>query len=159
MTTQKNASDTINKMPKIGHVHLKVSDLKRAEDFYIKVFGFKVAEEMKNYLFLTFGKEHHDLALQEHKNAKQPADDMTGLYHFAVELESLNQLAKIYFKLKKLRIHFSPIDHGISKTIYLSDPDGNGIEIYVDTRKERKKWQGMSSFIKEEELKKCLNQK
>jgi len=146
-------------MPKIGHVHLKVSNLKKAEEFYTNIFGFKVSERVENYLFLTFGKEHHDLALQEYKNAKKPSENMTGLYHFAVELENLRQLADIYFKLKKHNIKFSPIDHGISKTIYFSDPDENGIEVYIDARKERKKWNGMSSFIKEEEFKKWLNQK
>lgn len=146
-------------MPKIGHIHLKVSDLKRAEEFYTKIFGFKVTERVENYLFLTFGKEHHDLALQELRNAKHPSANMTGLYHFAVEVENLKQLADIYFKLKKLKIQFSPINHGISKTIYFSDLDGNGIEVYVVTRQEIKKWQGMSSFIREEEFKKWLNQK
>ena len=146
-------------MPKLGHVHLKVSNLKKAEEFYIKVFRLKVTEKVANYLFLTFGKEHHDLALQEHKNAKHASEDTVGLYHFAVELENLKQLADIYFKLKKLGIEFTPIDHGISKTIYFADPDGNGIEVYIDKRKERKKWHGMSSFIKKEEFKKWLNQK
>ena len=146
-------------MPKIGHVHLKVSDLRKAEGFYTKIFELKVSERVANYLFLTFGKEHHDLALQEHKNAKHPTEDMTGLYHFAVELENLKLLANIYFKLKKYNINFSPIDHGISKTIYFSDPDGNGIEVYIDTRNERKEWRGMSSFIKEEDFEKWLSQK
>ena len=146
-----------NSMPKIGHVHLKVSDLKKAEEFYTKIFGLKVTERVANYLFLTFGKEHHDLALQGHKNARHPSQDMTGLYHFAVELENLKQLAGIYFKLKKLNIDFTPVDHGISKTIYLADPDGNGIEVYVDARKERKKWDGMSKFIQEGEFLKWKN--
>ena len=139
-------------MPKLGHIHLKVSNLKKAEEFYTKVFTLKVTERVANYLFLTFGKEHHDLALQEHKNASHPSENTTGLYHFAVEFENLKQLADIYFKLKKYKIQFSPINHGISKTIYFSDPDGNGIEVYVDTRNERKKWNGMSSFIPEEQF-------
>ncbi len=154
MTTPQTASDTknLNKMPKIGHVHLKVSNLKKSEEFYTKVFKLKIAERMANYIFLTFGKEHHDLALQEHKNAKKPEEDSAGLYHFAIELNNLKELADIYFKLKKMSIQFSPIDHGISKAIYLSDPDGNGIEIYVDTRNEKKDWEGMSRFIQEEEF-------
>lgn len=143
-------------MPKIGHVHLKVSNLKKAEEFYAKIFRLKVIERVANYLFLTFGKEHHDLALQEYRNAKHPSEGMTGLYHFAVELENLKQLAEIYFRLKKHKIHFTPVDHGISKTIYFSDPDENGIEVYVDTRHERKNWHGMSAFIREEEFEKWL---
>ena len=143
-------------MPKIGHVHLKVSNLKKAEEFYTMVFGLKVAERVSNYVFLTFGKEHHDLALQEHRNAKHPSEDMTGLYHFAVEFKNIKQLAEIYFRLKRLKARFSPVNHGISKTIYFEDPDGNGIECYVDTREERKEWKGMSSFIPEEQFEKWL---
>ena len=142
-------------MPKIGHVHIKVSNLKRAEVFY-KILGLKVSERMHNYLFMTFGKEHHDLALQEIPNAAQPSENMVGLYHFAIELENLRELANIYFKLKKYKIKFTLIDHGISKAIYLSDLDGNGIEIYVDTRNESKNWRGMSNFISEEEFKQYL---
>ena len=140
-------------MPKIGHIHLKISNLKSAAKFYTKIFEFKVTERVGNYLFLTFGKGHHDLALQEHRNARRPSDDMTGLYHFAIEFENLKKLADIYFKLKKYGIKFTPIDHGISKAIYFSDPDNNEIEVYVDTRKERKKWKGMSSFIRRGEFK------
>lgn len=137
---------------KIGHIHIKVSNLKKAEEFYIKIFGFEVSERADNYLFLTFGKEHHDLALQEIKNAKRPSGDMTGLYHFAIELENLKQLVNIYSKLKKYNIRYTPVDHGISKSIYFSDPDGNGVEVYVDTRQVRKKWQGISTLIGEEEF-------
>lgn len=140
-------------MAKIGHIHIKVSNLKKSEEFYIKIFGLKISEKIDNYLFLSFGKEHHDLALQEVPNAEAPSENTTGLYHFAVELKNLNQLANIYFKLKKHKIQISPVDHGISKAIYLSDPDDNGIEIYVDTRKERKQWHGMSRFISEKEFK------
>ena len=143
-------------MPKIGHVHIKVSNLKKSEEFYAKIFGLKISEKVGNYLFLTFGKEHHDLALQEIKGAEHPSENMVGLYHFAVEFENLKGLAKIYFKLKKENVEFTPIDHGISKTIYLADPDGNGIEVYVDTRKERKEWHGMSVLIREIQFEKWL---
>ena len=137
---------------KIGHVHIKVLNLKKAEEFYIKIFEFKISERAGDYLFLTFGKEHHDLALQEIKNAKRPSDNMTGLYHFAIELDNLKQLANIYLKLKKYNVKCTPINHGISKSIYFSDPDGNGIEVYVDTRQVKKKWQGVSTLISKEEF-------
>ena len=143
-------------MPRIGHVHIKVSNLKKSEEFYMKIFSLKISERVGNYLFLSFGKGHHDLALQEVPNAEQPTENMTGLYHFAIEVDNLGQLADIYFKLKKRKIQMSPVDHGISKTVYFSDPDGNGIEVYVDTRKERKEWHGMSVLIREEQFEKWL---
>ena len=144
-------------MPKIGHVHLKVSNLKNAGEFYTKLLGFKISERASNYLFLTFGKEHHDLALQEIRNANHPSENSVGLYHFAVELENLKQFVDIYFKLKKHKINFSPVEHGISKAIYLEDPDGNGIEIYVDTRKNMEHWNGMTTPISEGEFLKHKN--
>jgi len=140
----------------IGHVHLKVSDLKKAEEFYTKLLDFKVTERVGNYVFLTLGKKHHDLALQEIVDAEKPNENTIGLYHFAIESKSLKELAKLYFKLKKAGVVVSPIDHGISKTLYFSDPDGNGIEVYVDTRNIRKKWKGLSSIISENELRTWL---
>ena len=140
-------------MPKllnIGHVHLKVSDLKKAEEFYTKLLGFKVNERANGYIFLTLGKRHHDLALQEIENAKKPTENTVGLYHFAIEAKNIKELAKLYFKLKKEKIDVSPIDHGISKTLYFSDPDGNGIEVYVDTREIRKRWEGFTEVISED---------
>lgn len=137
----------------IGHVHLKVSDLKKAEEFYTKLLGFKVNERVNNYIFLTFGKKHHDLALQEVVNAKKPTENSIGLYHFAIEAKNMRELAKLYFRLKKRGISVSPVDHGISKTLYFSDPDGNGIEVYVDTRYIRKEWKGLSKIIPEYEFK------
>jgi len=137
----------------IGHIHLKVSDLKKAEKFYTKLLGFKVNERINNYLFLTLGKKHHDLALQEINNSKKPTENTIGLYHFAIEAKNLKELANLYYKLKKEKIFVSPIDHGISKSLYFSDSDNNGIEVYVDTRNIRKKWKGFSAIIPENELK------
>ena len=141
----------------IGHMHLKVSDLKKSEQFYTKLLGLKISERIGKYLFLTLGKKHHDLALQEiGTNAVKLSENSVGLYHFAMEAKNMEALAELYFKLKKEKIDFSPIDHGISKALYFSDPDGNGIEVYVDTTRMQKKWSGMSNIIIEEEFKNVL---
>src|SRR3989344_5456174 len=97
----------------IGHVHLRISDMKRSKGFYTKLLGFKLTETVGNYAFLTFGKKHHDLALQEIKNAKKPSPNSIGLYHFAIELKNIKELAELYFKLKENGINVSPVDHGI----------------------------------------------
>lgn len=146
----------MSKLLGIGHVHLKVSNLKKCEKFYTELLGFKVAERVNRYLFLTLGKKHHDLALQEIVNAKKPTENSIGLYHFAIETKNLKELASLYFKLRKEKIDVSPIDHGISKALYFSDPDGNGIEIYVDTRHIRKNWSGLTNIIPESEFKKLI---
>ena len=140
----------------IGHVHLKVSDLKKVLGFYKEMLGFKVSERVNGYVFLTLGKKHHDLALQELANVRKPSENSIGLYHFAIELKNVKDLAKLYFKLKNGRVNLTSIDQGISKCIYFSDPEGNGIEVYVDTRHNRKKWKGLSKIIPEIELKNWL---
>lgn len=137
----------------IGHVHLKVRDLKRAEKFYTELLGFHVSERVGRYLFLTCSDRHHDLALQEiGRDAEVPPDHAVGLYHFAVELEGLDDLAEAYVRLQKAGVDFSPVDHGISQSLYFSDPDGNGIELYVDTRQVRKEWRGISTPIDVDKL-------
>jgi len=130
---------------KLGHVHIKISDLKRAEEFYTKLLGFKVTERVgDHYVFLTLGKAHHDLALQNvGEGAPKPEPHAIGLYHVAYEAESESQLKSIYEKLKQQKIKTYPVDHGISKALYFSDPDGNGIEVYLDTRDRRKLWRGI----------------
>jgi catechol 2,3-dioxygenase len=130
----------------IGHIHLKVADLKRAVKFYTEVLGFRVTERVANFVFLTVSNRHHDLALQEvGHHAPKPAQNAIGLFHFAFELPNLRALADAYMKLHEAEIPITgAVDYGISKTIYFSDPDGNGIEFYVDTRHEQQKWGGIS---------------
>ncbi len=128
----------------LGHIHLKVSNLKRSIAFYTSLLNFKITEVIHNYAFLTLGKHHHDLALQERSHPHIPPENSLGLYHFALEVEKEKDLISLAKKLKQNQILYSPVDHGISKSIYLSDPDGNGIEVYCDTRKVNKQmlWHG-----------------
>jgi catechol 2,3-dioxygenase len=127
---------------RIGHVHLKVSDLRRAEDFYREVFGFEV---MTRYgtgaSFLSAGGYHHHLGLNtwESKGGSMPPPGTTGLFHFAILVPSREELARA---VKRIVDHGVSIDgmadHGVSEAVYLHDPDGNGIEIYRD--RPRSEW-------------------
>ncbi len=139
---------------KLGHVHLKVSNLERAEEFYVNILGFKVSESVgEEYLFLTLGEMHHDLALRNMgEDAPHPPKNYTGLYHFALEVENEKELFKIAKKLEKNKIAFSTADHGISKSLYFKDPDENGVEVYVDTRYVRKDWNGITTKFDVESL-------
>jgi len=141
-------------MVSLGHVHIKVSDIKRSEKFYTELFGFKVSERVGNeYIFLTLGKNHHELALKNvGKNAPLPKNNSIGLYHFALEVKNEKQLADIYKKLKEKNIIVELVDHGISKALYLEDPDGNGVEVYIDTRHIRKKCYGKTELLNPEDL-------
>ena len=130
----------------LGHVHLKITDLDHAVEFYTDLLDLAVTERHANFAFLSFGDHHHDLALQAHPNASLPPPQSTGLYHVAFELDSPAALGDAYRWLTDREITVSPVDHGISKAIYFDDPDGNGVELYVDTREvEDERWNGENS--------------
>jgi catechol 2,3-dioxygenase len=130
----------------LGHVHLKVTDLDRAVEFYTELLDLDVTERHANYAFLSFGDHHHDLALQAHEGAASPPLQSTGLYHIAFELDSLGALGDADEWLTEREISVSPVDHGISKALYFDDPDGNGVELYVDTREaDDERWNGENS--------------
>lgn len=135
MTEQPIHPDT-----RIGHIHLKVSDLERAVAFYRDAFGFELQQYYgSSAAFLSAGGYHHHLGLNvwESRGGPPPAPGTTGLYHFAILYPSRKELARA---LRRLIQHGVPIDgasdHGVSEAIYLHDPDGNGIEIYRDRPRE-----------------------
>jgi catechol 2,3-dioxygenase len=134
------AEPPIHPDTRIGHVHLKVSDLPRAIAFYRDALGFELMEQYgPGAAFLSAGGYHHHLGLNtwESRGGSPPARGTTGLYHFAILYPTRKELARA---LKRLLDHGVAIDgasdHGVSEAIYLHDPDGNGIEIYRDRPKE-----------------------
>lgn len=121
---------------KIGHVHLKIRNLQRSIDFYRKYLDMEITEQVaEKFVFMSAGKMHHELALQEvGKEASVPKRQDVGLYHVAFEVPDKKALSEIYKKFKKDRMTVYPIDHRISWALYFNDPDGNGLEVYWDTR-------------------------
>jgi catechol 2,3-dioxygenase len=125
----------------IGHVHLKVSDLERAVTFYTEVLGFEIMTRMGNgAAFLSAGGYHHHIGLNtwDSEGGSAPSSNNTGLYHFAILIPERKELARI---IKRITDHDWPIegmaDHGVSEAVYLTDPDGNGIEIYWDRPRDQ----------------------
>jgi catechol 2,3-dioxygenase len=120
----------------IGHVHLKVSDLQRAEQFYVELLGFHVtARYGTDAVFLAAGDNHHDLALNtwESKGGSPPAPGTTGLFHVAIKVPTRRDLAETLVRLRDAGVPLTGAsDHLVSEALYLRDPDGNGIEIYAD---------------------------
>ncbi len=121
---------------RIGHVHLKVADLKRSLDFYCGVLGFDLITTYgADAAFISAGGYHHHIGLNTwySKNGPQPARNATGLFHVAILYPTRANLARI---VKRLNEKGYPIgggsDHGVSEAIYLEDPDKNGIELYWD---------------------------
>ena len=132
---------SIHPSTQIGHVHLKVSNLDKALKFYKDILGFEISTRYGDQaVFLSAGGYHHHIGLNTwhtDSQSKQSPEGSTGLYHFAILLPSRKELAKA---LKSLIENKYPIDgasdHGVSEAIYLSDPDGNGVELYADRPKK-----------------------
>ena len=121
---------------KIGHVHLNVRNLEKAERFYAEVFGFRVTERIRDtFVFLSLGDQHHDLALRNvGENAPISPELSVGMYHFAIEVENHKSLAEVCKKLQEMSVSIGSSDHGISHALYFRDPEGNEVEAYVDMR-------------------------
>ncbi len=121
---------------RIGHVHLKVSDLERALAFYRDVLGFEVTQRYGGQAaFLSAGGYHHHIGLNTWESAggAPPAEGTTGLYHLAIVYPSRAELADALRRLMAAEVRLEgAADHGVSEALYLRDADGNGVELYWD---------------------------
>ncbi len=126
----------------IGHVHLTVADLERSLSFYRDLLGFEVTTRYgDSAVFLSAGGYHHHIGLNtwSGKGATPAPKGHSGLYHFAILYPNRKELARIVRKLIDVKYPLTgAADHGVSEAIYLNDPDGNGVELYVD--RPRKDW-------------------
>ncbi|MGF9760500.1 VOC family protein [Microvirga sp. 0TCS3.31] len=126
---------------RIGHVHLKVADLERALAFYCGVLGFELMQRYGTQAaFVSAGGYHHHIGLNtwESQGGSPPAPGTTGLYHVAILYPTRAALADALYRLAEAGIPLQGAsDHGVSEALYLSDPDGNGIELYVDRPQEQ----------------------
>jgi catechol 2,3-dioxygenase len=126
---------------RIGHVHLKVSDIEQSLAFWRDVVGFEITQRFgREAVFLSADGYHHHLGLNtwESRGGTSPAAGTTGLYHVAVLLPSREALSAALHRILKAGISLEgAADHGVSQALYLRDPDGNGVEIYWDYPPER----------------------
>ncbi|WP_246737547.1 VOC family protein [Nordella sp. HKS 07] len=134
MTTTKTAP--IAAGTRIGHVHLKVSDLKRALDFYCGVLGFELIQKYGSQAaFISAGGYHHHIGLNTWESAggSPPPTGTTGLFHLAILYPTRADLADALKRLAANGIALDGAsDHGVSEALYLRDPDENGVELYWD---------------------------
>ena len=120
---------------KLGHLVLKVRDARQSRDFYTRALGLKVAHEdlERGAVFLSFGTQHHDLALFELATAGPPEPAQPGLHHTAWQLGSFAELQAAHRELRELGIPVeSTIEHNVTRSVYFHDPDGNRVELYCD---------------------------
>lgn len=121
---------------RIGHVHLKVSDLQRALGFYRDLLGFEVTSLYGDQAaFLSAGGYHHHIGLNTwfSKDSEPAPKNVPGLFHTAILYPTRKDLAKILQRLKEKDYPLTgAADHGVSEALYLDDPDKNGVELYWD---------------------------
>lgn len=122
--------------PRIGHVHLKVSDLERSVAFYRDVLGMELQQHFGNTAaFLSYGGYHHHLGLNiwESRGGPPPARGTTGLFHVAILYPTRKALAQAFQRVLDHGYRLDgAADHGVSEALYLHDPDQNGLELYWD---------------------------
>lgn len=124
----------------IGHVHLKVSNIGKALEFYRDILGFEITQWYgENAVFISAGGYHHHIGLNTwHSKDASPAPvRAAGLYHLAILYPTRKDLAIAVKRLIEAKYPLTgAADHGVSEAIYLDDPDQNGVELYWDKPKD-----------------------
>lgn len=131
---------TVPAHTRIGHVHLKVSDLERSLDFYRGLLGFELMMKYGTQAaFISAGGYHHHIGLNTWQSKGQPPAPQSapGLFHTAILYPQRKDLAIILQRLIDVKYPITGAsDHGVSEAVYLDDPDGNGVELYWDRPRE-----------------------
>ena len=124
---------------RIGHVHLKVSNLQRSLDFYCGLLGFELIQTYgTDAAFISAGGYHHHIGLNtwQSKGTGPAPLHAPGLFHTAILYPERKDLAQIVKRLMEAKYTLTvAADHGVSEAIYLDDPDQNGVELYWDRPK------------------------
>ncbi len=142
------ADEPIDPGVRVGHVHLRTSDIDRVRAFYVDILGFDVVAEARDVpgwgttgdlLFVSAGGYHPHLGFNTWKSAGGSAqpDGVAGLHHVALSYPSRRSFADAYRRLKQADWPIrQTADHGTHEAIYVSDPDGNDVELMWDRPRE-----------------------
>jgi catechol 2,3-dioxygenase len=140
----RRAARPIDPEVRIGHVHLRTADIDRVREFYVDILGFDVIFQARDVpgwgttgdiLFVSAGGYHHHLGFNTWKSADGPAqpDGVAGLHHVALNFSSKARLAQAVSRLVDVGWPLRQLsDHGTHLAVYLSDPDGNDLELAWD---------------------------
>ena len=121
---------------RVGHLVLNVRDQETSTKFYTEILGFEVSINREGFgTFLTCGKIHHDIALfQAAPDAAPVTPGGLGLNHMALQVQNFDVLTEFYNKFQKLGVELRTTDHSMTKSVYITDPDGNGIELFCNSQ-------------------------
>lgn len=126
---------------RIGEVQLKVTDIDRAVSFYQNVIGMRVLERSAGHAAMTVDGEKALVTLLSPEGVAARAGRHSGLYHFALLLSSRADLSVFLRHLLQTGYPFGAADHAVSEALYITDPDGNGIEVYRDRPSSEWRWE------------------
>ncbi len=138
------AGDPIDPGVRIGHVHLRTADIDRIRTFYVDILGFDIVAEERDVpgwgttgdlLFVSAGGYHHHLGFNTWKSGGGPPqpDGVAGLHHVALSYPTRRAFADAYRRLKDADWPIrQTADHGTHEAIYVTDPDGNDVELMWD---------------------------
>jgi catechol 2,3-dioxygenase len=132
---------------RLGHANVFVSDYERIHDFYHDVVGFEeVYRQPDNRAsFISNGNTYHDMGLTDVRSKYAKQGQAPGLFHIAFELTSEHDLVEGYRRAVDAGVHFDMTqDHDVAHSLYLTDPDGNGVELYADVVED---WRGARNGI------------
>jgi catechol 2,3-dioxygenase len=125
---------------RVGPVRLQVSDLQRSLEYYEQVLGLRTRFARSSVTLTTQDGDRALIELHERSGARPvPRGGALGLFHFAILLPDRASLGRLVNHLRDLGVYAGMSDHAVSEAIYLSDPDGLGIEVYAD--RPRASWQ------------------
>lgn len=138
---------------RVGHVVLKMRDLEAAKSFYNGVLGMKIADEREDFgIFFRFNDYHHDIAVfKVQEDAALPERNQVGLAHVALVADSLDTVKAMYRRLQENGAEgIRTADHGVTKSVYFKDPEGNELEIYCEVPETP--WQSLDTIIRSDPL-------
>jgi len=145
----ERAERPIDPGTRVGHVHLRTADIDRVKAFYVGILGFDVIQEARDVpgwgttgdvLFLSAGGFHHHLGFNTWKSKDGPPtpDGVAGLHHVALHFPTRAALGAVVGRLREAGVPLrSAVDHGTHEAVYLSDPDGNDLELAWDRDPEQ----------------------
>ncbi len=125
------------KPQRIGHLIIGVRNLERAKAFYHGVLGLDITLELKEppmVLFASSSRDHHEIGcLELGENAEAPRPGQIGVHHIAFRMANEQDLIEAYQRLRAAKVPVEcTVDHGLTHSVYLTDPDGYTIEFYAD---------------------------
>lgn len=137
---------------KLGSVRVRVRDVARSEAFYTTALGLEVSERVGAYVFLTAGAEHHVLALEGVGIEDGGVAPHVGMASIGWEVPDAWEFWRTHRRLQSAGVRFSAENEGVRWTLRFTDPDGNALEIFVDSRAlpgGREAWGGSTMRVDE----------